>query len=440
MLKAVLPLSIIISLRFLGLFIVLPVLSIYALQLKGANEFLVGITIGGYAITQMFLQVPFGVLSDKIGRKITIAIGLIIFIIGSLVCAYSEHIYMLMLGRFLQGSGAIGAVGTAMISDMVKEEMRAKAMAIMGGSIAASFAISMILGSVIGGYFGVDKLFFLTAFLSVLAIVLLYTKVPNPPKISHHYGADEAELKHIFKDRDLIKMNITNMLQKGMATLAFLIIPIIMTKTFGYEKKELWIVYLPAMICGVLAMAPSVIFGEKRHKAKEMLMVGVIFFAIGYLLMGYGKSQIWFILGVVLFFIGFNMHEPLMQSMASKYAKIHQKGAALGVFNSFGYFGTFIGGVMGGFILKEYGVMQIAWIVFVVSIAWLFLIASLRHPGINKNIYLPFAELQEERIAYLHDVQGIVEWYRNESEKILVIKYASDKVDENTILAVLKNT
>jgi MFS family permease len=143
MFKTIFPLSLIISLRFLGLFIVLPVLSVYALHLEGSNEFLVGITIGGYAATQMLLQIPFGIMSDKIGRKITIFIGLVIFLIGSLICAYSETIYGLMIGRFLQGAAAIGAVGTAMISDMVKEEVRGHAMAIMGGCIAASFAISI---------------------------------------------------------------------------------------------------------------------------------------------------------------------------------------------------------------------------------------------------------------------------------------------------------
>lgn len=439
MLKSVFPLSLIISLRFLGLFIVLPVLSVYALNLEGSSEILVGMTIGGYAITQMILQIPFGILSDKIGRKVTILIGLLIFIAGSLVCGFAEHIYTLMAGRFLQGAGAIGAVGTAMISDMVKEEVRAKAMAIMGGSIAASFAISMMLGSIIGGYYGVDKLFFITTALSILAIIILYTKVPNPPKIVHHYGADEAELKHIFKDKDLMKMNITNMLQKGMMTLAFMVIPIVMIGEFGFEKKELWMVYLPAMVCGVLAMAPSAILGEKKHLAKEMLMIGVVFFGISYLMMGYSKSATWFICGVVFFFIGFNVHEPLMQSMASKYAKIHQKGAALGVFNSFGYAGTFVGGVFGGYFLHHYGMMQIAWVISITCAAWLFLIASLRHPGQHKNLYCAYDSIDISRVGHLLHVKGIVEWYKNESEQIVIIKYDSKTTDKETILAVLES-
>ncbi len=425
MMKKIMPITSIIGLRFMGLFIVLPVLSVYALGLKGSNEFLVGVTIGGYALTQMILQVPFGMLSDKIGRKITISIGLVIFIIGSLICAVSGDIYTLMLGRFIQGAGAIGAVATAMISDMVKEEVRAKAMAMMGGTIALSFALSMMIGPLVGGYWGVDKLFYLVAIFSVLAIIVLYTKVENPPKISHSYDNSNTKLLEILQNRDLMKMNITNMLQKGMMTLAFLIIPIIMFKEFGWEKKDLWMVYMPAMVFGILAMAPSAIIGEKKHKAKEMLMLGIILFALSYAVMGFAHSSTLFIVGVIIFFIGFNMHEPLMQSMASKYPRIHQKGTALGIFNSFGYIGTFIGGVFGGYFLQNYGMKEIAIVVIVVAFLWLFLVASITNPKINKNLYLSFTKIDLQKAKNLHDIDGIIEWYKNESEEILIIKYNS---------------
>ncbi len=433
MMKTIMPITAIIGLRFMGLFIVLPVLSVYALGLKGSNEFLVGITIGGYALTQMLLQVPFGMLSDKIGRKITITIGLIIFIIGSLICAYSGDIYSLMLGRFIQGAGAIGAVATAMISDMVKEEVRAKAMAVMGGSIALSFALSMMIGPLIGGYWGIDKLFFLVAIFSALAIAILYIKVANPPKIEHSYDNSERRLLEILQNKDLMKMNITNMLQKGMMTLAFLVIPILMFKEFGWEKKDLWMVYIPAMVCGVIAMAPSAIIGEKYHKAKEMLMLGIILFALSYAIMGYAHSSIIFVIGVVIFFIGFNMHEPLMQSMASKYPRIHQKGTALGIFNSFGYIGTFIGGVFGGYFLQNYGMKEIAIVIIVVAFFWLFLVASITNPKINKNLYLSFSDINLDRAQNLHDIDGIIEWYKNESENILIVKYNSLNTNKDEI-------
>jgi len=437
MMKTIMPITAIIALRFMGLFIVLPVLSVYALGLKGSNEFLVGITIGGYALTQMLLQVPFGMLSDKIGRKITITIGLIIFIIGSLICGFSTDIYMLMFGRFVQGAGAIGAVAIAMISDMVREEVRAKAMAVMGSSIALSFAFSMMAGPLIGGYWGVDKLFFIVALLTLVAIVVLFTKVANPPKIQHHYDNSERQLLQIMKNKDLMRMNITNMLQKGMMTLAFLVIPIIMQKQFGWEKKDLWMVYIPAMVFGILAMAPAAIIGEKYHKAKEMLMVGIGFFAVSYTIMGYSHTAAFFIVGVILFFIGFNMHEPLMQSMASKYPRIHQKGTALGIFNSFGYIGTFIGGVFGGYFLQYYGMREIAWVIVAIAIAWLFLIKNITNPKINKNLYIDIDSIDLSKAEKLHDIDGIVEWYQNESDHLLIIKHNTLKTNKEEIEAFL---
>ena len=185
MFKTVLPLSAILSLRFFGLFLVLPVLSAYALTLDGATPFLLGVIVGGYALTQAIFQVPFGTMSDKIGRKPTILVGLVIFLVGSIICALSTDIYTLMFGRFLQGTGAIGAVIPAMISDLVTEEKRGKAMALMGGTIAMSFAAAMALGPVIAAHFGMASLFWITAVLAVVSMIVLFTNVPTPPRIRH---------------------------------------------------------------------------------------------------------------------------------------------------------------------------------------------------------------------------------------------------------------
>ena len=228
MFKKVFPLSAILSLRFLGLFLVLPVIAIYALELEGATPLLVGVVVGGYALTQAIFQVPFGTMSDKIGRKPTLLFGLIVFLIGSLICAYSTDIYTLMLGRFLQGAGAIGAVITAMISDLVAEEVRGKAMAIMGGSIAMSFALAMGLGPVIGANYGIDTLFIITAVLSILAMLILFTKVPTPPRIKHVYHKT-SKTSDILKDSNLLNMIVINAMQKGLMTVAFVLIPIILT-------------------------------------------------------------------------------------------------------------------------------------------------------------------------------------------------------------------
>jgi predicted MFS family arabinose efflux permease len=437
MIKTIWPLSLIVSLRFLGLFIVLPVLSIYALGLEGSNELLIGIAIGGYAATQMLLQVPFGMLSDKIGRKTTLTIGLIIFIVGSLVCAEADDIYTLIFGRFLQGAGAIGAVASAMISDMVKEEIRAKAMAFMGASIALSFALSMVLGPIIGAYFGIDKLFFLTAIFALSAIIILHVKVQNPPRITHDYENNSKEIFTILKDVNLLKMNITNMLQKGMMTLAFLVIPILMIQDFEFAKKELWMVYVPAMLFGIFAMGFSAVMGEKKKKPKLVLIIGIVLFALAFSIMAVAHNPFVFILGVIVFFIGFNIHEPLLQSLASKYAKVHQKGTALGVFNTFGYLGTFTGSLWGGHYLKWYGINSIAIVVVITCILWVWLIMSLENPIYTKNLYLDFGKFDEQKLSELNEKEGIVEWYKNENEKILIVKYNSKEIQEESILPLI---
>ena len=437
MLKTIMPLNLIISLRFFGLFIVLPVLSVYALRFEDANELLIGIAIGGYAATQMLLQVPFGMLSDKIGRKITLTIGLIIFIIGSLVCAFSTDIYMLIFGRLLQGAGAIGAVAVAMISDMIKEEIRAKAMAIMGGSIAMTFALSMVLGPLISGFWGIDKLFLITAVCAAIAIIVLLTKVENPPKITHNYKSDKKDIIKLLQDKSLMKMNITNMLQKGMMTLAFLTIPIMMVREFDYAKTELWQVYMPAMIFGIFAMGFSAVMGEKKKKPKLVLIVGILMFGLSFAIMGFTNSSTVFIVGVVVFFVGFNVHEPLLQSLASKYAKIHQKGAALGIFNSFGHFGTFTGALWGGHCLKWYGIEYIAAVVLVTCLLWVILIITLENPIFTKNIYLNFGKFDEAKLEALNSTNGIVEWYKNENEKQLIIKYNSKDIAEEKVLSLI---
>ena len=438
MLKTIMPLNAIVALRFFGLFIVLPVLSVYAMDMEGSNELLIGLAIGGYAATQMLLQIPFGMLSDKIGRKTTLTIGLLIFIAGSVVCAMADEIYMLIFGRFLQGAGAIGAVATAMISDMIKEEVRAKAMAFMGASIAISFALSMLLGPILGAYWGIDKLFLLTAFFAVLSILLLYTKVPNPPKITHDYENDKKQVAALLKDPNLIRMNITNMLQKGMMTLAFLVIPILMINEFGYVKKDLWQVYVPAMIFGIFAMGASAVFGEKKKKPREVLILGILLFGIAFAIMGWSRSSLVFTIGVVIFFMGFNIHEPLLQSMASKYAKIHQKGTALGIFNTFGYIGTFTGSLWGGHFLKWYGIEYIAMVVFGTCLLWVILIITLQNPIFSKNLYIPFSDFIDEKLESLNNATGIIEWYKNENEQTLIVKYMSKNTSEEEILALIR--
>ena len=437
MFKTIWPLSAILALRFLGLFLVLPILSVYAMGMEGATALLVGVIVGGYALTQAIFQVPFGSISDKIGRKPTLVFGLLVFLAGSILCAVSDSIYLLMLGRFLQGAGAIGSVIPAMISDLVPEESRGKAMAMMGGSIALSFALAMGLGPVLGAAYGVASLFWITAGMAVLAIVLVFVKVPTPPRIHHTYH-NKIKTKDIFKDPNLLGMFVINGMQKGLMTISFVLIPLIMTGTlesggFAWEKSELWMVYLPAMIFGLIAMGPAAVFGEKHNKAKQIFLVSIVLFITAFLLMGLSTSSTLFIVGVVAFFIGFNMMEPLVQSIISKYAKVHQKGTALGISNTAAYFMTFIGGTFAGLMLDYADRQSLGLSLAAVGVLWLIWTAmKLSNPIKHAHLYLPTEHVDMAKLEILeHD--AIAEWYINETENLVVIKYQKEAIEEEAL-------
>ncbi len=435
MFKKVLPLSTILFLRFLGLFLVLPVLSVYALDLEGATPFLVGVIVGGYALTQAIFQVPFGSMSDKIGRKPTILFGLLIFAVGSLIAAYATDVYTLMLGRFLQGAGAIGSVVTAMIADLVEEKQRGHAMAIMGGFIAMAFAAAMGLGPVIAAHYGVSTIFVITAILAVLAIGILFTKVPTPPKIRHIYHA-KTKTSDILKDPNLLGMIIINAMQKGLMTAAFVIIPIFLTDPqygFGWERSELWKVYAPAMVVGLIAMGPAAVFGEKRNIPKQIFLVSIALFTISFVLMGTTQSSGVFVLAVILFFVAFNMMEPLVQSMISKFAKVHQKGAALGIANSAAYFMTFLGGTFAGLYLDVSSRETLGFTIGAIGVLWfVWTLLKMKNPLRYAHLVIDKELVDEQKLMQLEH-EHIAEWFINETENVVVIKYAKEKLDEDEL-------
>ena len=442
MIKQIMPLTFIVGLRFFGLFIVLPILSVYALQMPGATPFLAGLAVGGYAVTQAIFQVPFGMISDKFGRKPVLFFGLVIFIAGSVIAALSDNIYMLLIGRFLQGAGAIGSVVSAMIADLVKEEQRAHAMAIMGGTIALSFAAAMIIAPTVGPAWGYDKLFWITAVLSVVAMFVLFTSVPKPPHIVHTYSEEESKFTEVFKDKALVRMYITFLFHSSIMTMAFFIIPLVITQStehggFGWAHSELWKVYFPAMIFGFFAMAPAAIYGEKHGKGKEIFMISIVVIFLGFLAMGFSSSPWLFIVGVVLFFIGFNMFEPLLQSFVAKYAKVHQKGAALGVANTFAYTGIFFGGIFAGWMIENYDRGALALSVGLLSVAWFIWVYTMPSPNNRGNVYLPLDLFDREHIHALTEHEAIVESYVNETEQIAVVKFNKDLIDEDEVRGML---
>lgn len=431
MLKNIISLSIVIGSRFFGLFIVLPVLGIYAFNLEGANKILVSLLMGIYALMQMILQIPFGALSDKIGRKKTIAIGLIIFIIGSIICASTNNIYIMIFGRFLQGSGAIGSVATAMIADFTKEENRSKAMAIMGMSIGLSFALSLIISPIISAKFGFNSLFLISAFVSLIGLILLFVAVSKEPIIK--MVDEKIPLKIVLKNKDIVIITFVNFFQKMLMNSIFLLIPYELGKNFLYPKEEFYKIYLLCVIFGLISMALSGIFADKKKISKNIILGAILCFIAGFFFIAISsnfKILSLFVFGVVTFFIGFNSLEPILQSLISKYAKSNQKGATIGAFNLFGYLGNFLGGFLPLIMYLNNGVNYFCAIILICGIFLFFVVLnSLRNPYIFKNLYLnKKASINLEKIASLKGVEDVYETKDN-----IVIKYNSILTNEDKL-------
>lgn len=435
MFKAILPLSFVVFLRFLGLFIVLPVISLYVAEFGETSAILLGLAVSGAYLTQIIFQTPFGILSDKIDRKKVVMAGLFIFLIGSVICALADNISMLILGRFIQGAGAIGGVVSAQITDLVREEQRTGAMAIMGGGIFASFTLAMLIGPIIGGYVGVAWLFWLTALLTVISMILLLV-VPATPKISYSF---KQKPQKSARNLNLTIMNCSSFLEKMFMTLIFVVIPLCFVNELGAHKEDLWKIYTPAALCGIFALAPASILAEKYGRAKLVLGYGVGLFLIAYMLLAIGGAEnyLWlFVAGITLFFIGFATLEPIMQSLTSKYAKAHERGKALGVFTTYAYAGSFAGGVLGGVLYHHFGIMWIGIIVSLICVLWLGSLLFLANPTKQKNLYLPISEYASDKIATLESTNGIIEIYTNDTEGVIVLKYNSDMLDTHNAQAI----
>lgn len=436
--KIVMSLSFIVALRFFGLFLVMPLLSVYAASKTGANNFLIGVVVGGYALSQLIFQLPFGLLSDKFNRKALTMVGLAVFAVGSLVCAFSDDVYMLLFGRFLQGAGAISSVVTAMIADFTTEDKRSKAMAMMGGAIAMSFAAAILIGPYIGGHYGVDKLFIITAVLAVFAMLYLMFFIPNPPKIHHAYDGEAPSFKELLTDSNLLKMYVNMFLHGFLLTVAFMIIPLELTTKFGWAKDELYLVYLPALFFGFVFMVVAAIMGEKYNKIREIFLASIFINTVAFFLFGVASGAYLFITAAILFFIGFNMLEPLLQSTVSKYAKASQRGAALGVFTTSQYLGVFLGGVIGGALLHYADLMTLSLVLTFVSFLWFVYMLKMKNPIKASFLYLEIDMLDSGTIGGLKETEGVIDVYINKTENVLVIKYAKDKQNEEYLKGFLR--
>lgn len=371
----------IMSLRMLGLFMVLPLFSLYAHQLIGATPLLIGLAMGVYGLTQAIFQIPFGVWSDHVGRKKIITLGLVIFIIGSVISACSTTIWGMILGRALQGVGAVGSTIMALLADLTRETERTKAMAIVGMTIGMSFSLAMLMGPLLNPWLHVNGIFWCAAFLGLLAILIL-SRVPHPKKTEWHADTEpewhsfSTVLKHI----ELMRLNISIFLLHAIFTASFIIIPISLMHT-GLSANHQWMVYLPSLLLAFLCSIPLIIVAEKKHRLKQ-------FFCGAILLMGLSELLFWLFakhlsiaaLGLFLFFTGFSVLEAFLPSLVSKTAPRARKGTALGIYSCSQFLGIFVGGSLGGWLYGLFGLTNVYLFCTLLTLLWATLAFRMKNP------------------------------------------------------------
>ena len=342
------------ALRMLGLFLILPVFSVYAKTLPGGDNLaLVGFALGAYGLTQAFFQIPYGIASDYFGRKLVIVIGLLIFALGSFVAAWAPDMTWIIVGRVLQGAGAISAAVTALAADLTREEHRTKVMAMIGSSIGLVFALSLVGAPLLYGWIGMGGLFIMTGVLALAAIVLLLKAVPPAPP---PHGHEKLPLRRVIFDADLLRLNlgifVLHMVQMAM----FVVLPHALVDHGGLDAAAHWKVYLPAVLVSFAIMVPAIIAAERKDKMRPVFLaaVGLLVVVQGglYLL----HESLWVLaLWLLLFFVAFNVLEATLPSLVSRTAPPAAKGAALGVYNTTQAIGLFIGGAAGGYIAQHFG-------------------------------------------------------------------------------------
>ena len=368
--RVILGISFAVATRMLGLFLLLPVLSPYLKNLEGSTPFLIGLAIGIYGFAQAILQIPFGYLSDKVGRKPVIILGMITYILGSLLGGFAKGIWIMILARFIQGFGAVSSAMTALSSDLTREEVRTRAFAIIGSSISLVFTFSVVFAPVIAGMVGVPVLFYLTAFLSLLATLYLAFFIPEP---KNHHREIEPSLKNfliVLTDINQIFLNLSIAILHAFLVAIFTTVPYKLVYEYGMPKIEHWKIYLPALTLSLALMAPAVILAEKRKKFGEVFVLGVALIGIGFLIYQVFNSFYGAIILLFLFLIGFHVLEPIIPSLLTKLTHRDLRGLSLGLFNTVQFLGAFLGGLLGGFAIRH-GIWVFTTMGMVFSIFWL---------------------------------------------------------------------
>jgi len=421
-------LALIYMVRMLGLFIILPVFALFAADFENSTPFLMGLALGIYGLLQAALQIPFGLLSDRIGRKKTITLGLALMAIGSVVAAMSDTIYGVILGRALQGSGAITAALMALAADLSREEQRTKMMALLGASIGLSFIIALILGPVLINVLSISMLFWFTGATSIVAMVILHTAVPNPDTSGFRAdtSANIASLGELFAHRQLRQLNVSIFFLHMLITASFVAVPVMLLNG-GMEKTAHWQVYLLAMGLSLLIMVPMIIVAERYRRMRVVLLASVLGLLITQMLFASLPQTLFAVMvGVVLFFSFLNTLESLLPSLVSRIAPAGSRGGASGIYASCQFLGAFVGGAGGGWLLGVAGFGGLFIGLACACALWFALLFGFEAPRalVTKRRKLTKAEQLRgaQFVTELQDLPGVEEVFVSADEGVAYMK------------------
>ena len=440
--KAAFSLALVYALRMLGLFMILPVFSLHAHDYTGATPVLIGLAIGVYGLTQGLFQLPFGYLSDRIGRKKVIIAGLLIFCVGSLVAAEAQSITQVIAGRALQGLGAIAAAVMALAADLTREEVRIRIMAIIGMSIGASFMISMVVGPIIAAEFGLRILFWMTAGLAILGILVIIFITPQPPRQSFHRDAQLSlpDVGRIVGDRELLKLDFGVFVLHLVLAATFVVFPLVLQQSLQVAEELHWRTYLPVFALSILFLPPMIIVAEKLRKAQGVFLLAIAMLMAAEVGLALSTSYLAAFAMLVLFFGAFNFLEAMLPANVARLAPADMKGTAMGLFSSAQFLGAFCGGLVGGFLLAtgDYAI-TFAWLAGILGL-WFAVALTMKAPAYLKSRIVSLKALEQTEIDRFVDramaVSGVKEVSVYEADRVAYLK-VDKSFDEAALQALV---
>jgi predicted MFS family arabinose efflux permease len=438
--RAALSLSSVYALRMLGLFMILPVFALYAGDLEGVTPTLTGLAIGIYGLTQAALQIPAGLLSDRIGRKPVIIGGLLIFALGSVVAALADSMLVVILGRALQGAGAIAAAIMALAADLTREQHRIKAMALIGMSIGLSFALALVLGPVLNDWVGVPGIFAITAVLAVGGILVVGFVVPRPVVSRPHRVAEAIpeQFGRVLRQTQLLRLDFGILMLHAILTASFVVLPLILRDQAGVAASAHWKIYLPVLVCSVLAMLPLIIMAERKGRVRPVFLSAIALLIAAELGLFFLPVTLYSVVFMMfVFFTAFNLLEAMLPSLISRIAPADCRGTAMGFYSSSQFFGAFLGGALGG-VLHQYAGTHAVFLCSAIGAAlWLLLALSMSRPEkLSSYIYKiegAEPEAAEQLAQRLLALAGVAEAVVVAEEGVAYLKVDKQVFDETSL-------